>query len=107
MTAYPKSLRLLATLKLNPARMRLISGFIDTYLRLNSEEMLLFNQQADSLLDRTEKAKVMELTTSWKEEGIVEGIKQGRHEEGQQLVLPLLRRRWGGLSPAMITKLQA
>jgi hypothetical protein len=29
-------LRLLATLRLNPARMRLISGFVDTYLRLNA-----------------------------------------------------------------------
>ncbi len=30
-----QSLRLLVTLKLNPAEMQLISGFIDTYLRLN------------------------------------------------------------------------
>ena len=29
-------LRLLATLRLNPARMRLISGFVDTYLRPSS-----------------------------------------------------------------------
>jgi hypothetical protein len=29
-------LRLLATLKLNPAKMRLIAGFVDTYLRLNA-----------------------------------------------------------------------
>ena len=31
-------LRLLATLRLDPARMRLISGFVDTYLRLDAEE---------------------------------------------------------------------
>ena len=31
-------LRLLATLSLDPARMQLISGFVDTYLRLNAAE---------------------------------------------------------------------
>jgi hypothetical protein len=34
-------LRLLATLKLDRARMRLISGFIDTYLRLTPQEQKL------------------------------------------------------------------
>lgn len=38
-------LRLLTTLKLDPARMQLISGFIDTYLRLNEEEEKLFQEQ--------------------------------------------------------------
>jgi hypothetical protein len=35
-------LRLLATLRLDPGRMKLISGFIDTYLRLSAEEEQLF-----------------------------------------------------------------
>jgi hypothetical protein len=35
-------LRLLATLKLHPAKMQLISGFVDTYLRLNAEEEQIF-----------------------------------------------------------------
>ncbi|MEA5513887.1 hypothetical protein [Nodularia sp. UHCC 0506] len=38
-------LRLLATLKLDPARMWLISGFIDTYFRLSPQEQKLL--QAD------------------------------------------------------------
>jgi len=89
-------LRLLATLKLNRARMCLISGFVDTYLRLTWEETLKFNQEADSLLERKEKETIMELTTSWKEEGRLEG----RYEANQQLVLRLLRHRWGSLDPA-------
>ena len=95
-------LRPLATLQLNPARSRLISGFIDTYLRLNAQEMLLFTQQADRVLGEHEKGKVMELTTSWKEEGIAEG----RRDEGQQMVLRLLRRRCGELSSALVAQLQ-
>jgi hypothetical protein len=77
--------------------MRLISGFIDTYLRLNAQEVLIFRKEADTL-DGNEKGKVMELTTSWKEEG--------RLEESQQLVLRQLRRRWGQLPPAMVAQLQ-
>lgn len=34
-------LRLLVTLKLDPARMQLISGFVDTYLRLTESEVQL------------------------------------------------------------------
>ena len=33
-------LRLLATLRLDPARMQLISGFVDTYLRLSANSFL-------------------------------------------------------------------
>jgi hypothetical protein len=38
-------LRLLATLRLNPAKMQLISGFIDTYLRLNVAEQQVFQAE--------------------------------------------------------------
>ena len=69
--------RLPVTLRLDPARMRLISGFIDTYLRLNQQETLLFERQAATLLGDSEKTSVMELTTSWKEEGIESGEEKG------------------------------
>jgi len=73
---------------------------VDTYLRLSAQESLLFQAQADRLLNRTEKSKVMELTTSWKEEGLQEGREQGRQEERLALVLRLLQRRCGSLAPA-------
>jgi len=73
-------LRLLATLRLDRARQRVVSGFIDTYLRLSRREALQFRRQADSLLSGREKAKVMEITTSWKEEGRAEGRVEGRVE---------------------------
>ncbi len=103
-------LRLLATLRLNPARMRLISGFVDTYLRLNAQEILLFRREEDSLEPR-EKATVIQLTTSWKEEGLQEGLQKGRQEgrqEGQrELVLRLLRRRWGQLPAGMAARVES
>jgi hypothetical protein len=88
-------LRLLVTLRLDPARMRLISGFIDTYLRLSEHETLLFQEQAATLLNETEQATVMELTTSCKEEGIEIGRREGRREGECELVLRILRKRWG------------
>jgi len=93
-------LRLLVTLRLDPAKLRLISGFIDSYLRLDARETLLFEQQAATLLGKTEQTKVMELTTSWKEEGIEIGRQEGRQRECQ-LILRQLRRRFGMLSPEL------
>ena len=102
-------LRLLVTLQLDPARLRLISAFVDTYLRLNQRETLLFDQQAATLLGETEKATVMELTTSWKEEGIEIGRQEGRQEGRErecQLILRQLRKRLGPLEPAWETRIR-
>jgi hypothetical protein len=69
-------LRLLATLKLDPARMQLISGFVDTYLRLTPAEEAKFETELAEL-SPPEKEGVMELTTSWMERGIAQGLQQG------------------------------
>ena len=92
-------LRLLTTLRLDPARQRLISGFVDTYLRLNAAEALQFAAQADMVLGSDEKERLMELTTSWKEEG--------RQEGEAAVVLRLLRRRCGELPPEMVASVSA
>ncbi len=94
-------LRLLATLQVDKARLRLLSGFIDAYLRLNAEETLRFRRAADTVLGKDEKAKIMEITTSWKEEGLKEGLLKGRQEGELNLVVRLLHRRLAGL-PASI-----
>ena len=69
-------LRLLASLKQNPAKMQLISGFIDTYLRLNAEEEAVFQEQLNQLQPQEEEP-VMEIVTSWMEQGIQQGIERG------------------------------
>jgi hypothetical protein len=65
---------------------------------LNAQETLIFREQTN-ILETKEEDKVMELTTSWKEEGILEG--------SQQVVFRQLRRRWGELPPRMVAQLQA
>lgn len=101
-------LRLLATLKLDRARTKLISGFIDTYLNLSVEEEKLFEREIGRLAPQ-EKETVMEIVTSWMEKGLEkgreEGLERGR-EEGLErgrrsesaLIVRLLRKRLGGLS---------
>jgi hypothetical protein len=79
-------LRLLTTLRLDPAKARLIASFIDTYLNLQGKERRLFARELQAM-PAGEKEDVMELTTSWKEEG--------RHQEALQIVLRQLQRRVG------------
>jgi hypothetical protein len=94
-------LRLLATLKLDPARMRLISGFIDTYLRLSPQEQELL--QADiATIEPRQQEEVMEIVTSWMEEG----IEQGKEQATLSLVMRLLPRRVGTLTPELEARVQ-
>ncbi|ODT71186.1 hypothetical protein ABS71_08220, partial [bacterium SCN 62-11] len=79
-------LRMLATLKVDPAKSALISRFIDTYLQLTEAEVRIFNQDVENLPQK-ERQAVMRITTSWKEEGRQEGLHEGRQEglhEGRQ-----------------------
>ena len=86
-------LRLLVSLKLNPAKMQLISGFVDSYLRLSSEEKVIFQSELGKM-DLKEKEQIMQITTSWKEEGILEGRLEGQ----SATLLRLLKRKFAGLS---------
>jgi predicted transposase/invertase (TIGR01784 family) len=99
-------LRLLASLQLNPAKSRLISGFVDTYLRLNSQEEQAF-QAAVGTLENIERDNIMQIVTSWMEQGIAEGRTEGRTEEAQLLILRQLSRRIGAVSPEERSHIQA
>ncbi len=96
-------LRLLVTLKLDPARMQLISGFIDTYLTLNPSEERDFQQELNTFSQPTQE-KVMQITTSWMRQGIEQGIKQGIERE-KALVLRLLQRKIGDIPPTVKTEI--
>ncbi|BAZ79971.1 hypothetical protein NIES73_12190 [Sphaerospermopsis kisseleviana NIES-73] len=85
-------LRMLVTLQLNPAKMELISGFIDTYLRLNTIE----EQQLETELKQAnlvEQEQIMEIVTSWMEKGIEQGE--------QKIVKKLLKRRFNNITPSL------
>jgi hypothetical protein len=95
-------LRLLATLQLNPARTQLISGFVDSYLRLSAEEEQVFQNEIGKI-EALEQEQVMEIVTSWMRQGIEQGAKQ----EALLLVLRLLPRRVGVLPVALQARVEA
>jgi len=77
-------LRLLATFRLEPARMELIAGFMENYLALNAKEELAFQASLDKVESSKEREQVMELMTSWERKGRQEGIREGRQEGRQE-----------------------
>lgn len=95
-------LRLIVTLKLDPARTRLLSAFVDTYLRFTGEEQTLFEREVQSVPEE-ERGKVMELTTSWKEEG----REEGRQQATLRVVLGQLAKRLGALPEETATRARA
>jgi Domain of unknown function (DUF4351) len=101
-------LRLLATLRLDPARTRLISGFVDTYLRLSQREEQVFQEELGRI-EPTEREGIMEIVTSWMEQGLEQGRQRGL-EEGLQhersLLLRLLVRKLGSVPPDLRLKIE-
>ncbi|MCU0570658.1 MAG: DUF4351 domain-containing protein [Oculatellaceae cyanobacterium Prado106] len=91
-------LRLLVTLKLDPAKTRLISKFVDTYLRLNTQEEKRFQKEVDKI-GVAQKEAIMQITTSWEERGI--------ERERRSLVLRQLNRRVGALPESTQAQVEA
>lgn len=85
-------LRMIARLKLDPARTKLLSGFVDTYLLLTEKEEKQF-QAAIKKLPQREREATMEIMTSWMQQGLRQGL---QHE--REFVLRLLEQRVGTLS---------
>ena len=72
-------LRMLIKMELDPARMTLLTGFFETYLRLNTAETRELEEEMGKMDDK-EAEKMMELTTSWEERGRLKGRIEGRNE---------------------------
>jgi Domain of unknown function (DUF4351) len=80
----------------------LISGFVDTYLRLNIQEEQVFRTEVGTL-EETEQENIMQIVTSWMEQGIEQGIAEGE----RSLVLRLLAHRFGMLPASVEAQVQA
>lgn len=94
-------LRLLVTLRLDPARMQLISGFVDTYLTLTESEEQAFGEELGRI-EPEEKEQVMQIVTSW----MRTGIEQGRREGEVSIVMRQLKRKVGELNPEVEAKVR-
>ncbi|MBN9417257.1 MAG: Rpn family recombination-promoting nuclease/putative transposase [Candidatus Eremiobacteraeota bacterium] len=72
-------LRLLATLRLDERKCNLIAHFVYSYLRLNADEMRIYQRNLE-IMPQRERQAIMQFTNEWKEEGRLEGRLEGRVE---------------------------
>ena len=77
------------------------SGFIDTYLRLNKIEEQTFAAEVSSFIPK-EKEEVMQIVTSWMEQGIERGI-----EREKNLILRQINRKFGSISMELETRIKS
>jgi predicted transposase YdaD len=99
-------LRLLVTLKLDPAKSRLISKFVDSYLCLDLKEEKKFQTEIDTM-GIAKKEAIMQTMTSWEEKGM--------EKERRTIALNMIKgnipleqiSQFTGLSMAQLQKLQA
>lgn len=91
-------LRMVATLRVDPARATLLKTFILSYLKLTREEESAYNAEYQRL-DPAEKRAIVEIYDPWEEEGIRKGIAQS--------TIRLLSRRFGLPPPAMVDQINA
>ncbi|MGL5942814.1 MAG: DUF4351 domain-containing protein [Waterburya sp.] len=75
---------------------------VDSYLRLNSIEEAIFQFELGTM-ELQEREQIMQITTSWKEQGIVEG----RAEEKLNITLRQLNRKLGNLPEGISTQIKS
>jgi hypothetical protein len=97
-------LRMLLYLKLDPARMHLITGFFDTYLVLDDiEESKLWEEL--KALDPKEEAKIMEIKTNWEKNAESKGIIQGRVLGEQKILRKFMEAHFGERSSDLLEQI--
>jgi predicted transposase YdaD len=105
-------LRMMLTLKLDQAKMGLIAGFVNTYLRLTPKQEREVQKEIEALEPKSKEIAMF--WTSWHEEGMKAGMKagmregkqEGRQEEALTLVQRQLRRRFGAPVEALLERVR-
>ncbi|QTH45543.1 hypothetical protein J4772_14665 [Cohnella sp. LGH] len=98
-------LRMVTRLELDPARMKLLTVFFETYLPLTEAE----NKQLAKKIEQTDlkkEAAIMEWLTSWErkgmEKGLEKGIEAGVLKGKEEIAAKMLAK---GLDPAMVEEM--
>jgi hypothetical protein len=92
-------LRMLLRMELDPARLTLVTGFFDTYLRLNEDEEQKVIEEEKAMSSK-EGEKIMEIINSYerkgreigKQEGRQEGKKEGKQEGREEAIMMVAKR---------------
>lgn len=99
-------LRMLVRMELDLARMTLLTGFFESYLKLNEAEERRLEEDMGKI-DEKEAQKMMEITTSWQEKGRVEGRMEGIVEGQAGLLIRQLKKKFTHLPAEMEEQVRA
>ena len=92
--------RMIATLKLDPARTDLIGGFMDAYLKLSATEMEQYKRRyIDESLEG--EVNLMEMWSDAGRAGETRGLQRGKEE----LIVFLIKRRFGSVPSQVVERL--
>jgi hypothetical protein len=72
--------RMMTNMQLDPARSALLTAFIETYVKLTEEEEILYRDRLKQELTQQEVEKLIEITTSYHENGREQGKLEGKLE---------------------------
>ncbi|MDB5290628.1 MAG: hypothetical protein JWL69_1869 [Phycisphaerales bacterium] len=89
-------MRMMATLRLDVGRSSQIRAFMETYLRLTSEEMARYNREVEAIAPK-ERETIMDVVYEWDREAVERGMQKGSHNKGVKDVLRLLSHRFGAI----------
>ena len=84
-------------LQLDDARSEMITGFVDSYLRLNAAQEKIFEAELDKLIPPEAKEKIMEVLTSHEKRGIAKGKREGKREGEAAILVKMFSLRFGKL----------
>lgn len=86
---------LLASLKLDHERIRLVGRFVEAYLPLDPGETKAYNELME-VLPVTEKLGIDEILTYWERKGLEQGLEQGR-KVVRNTIISLAEERFGSI----------
>lgn len=85
--------RMIATLRLDPAKTRLIAVFMNSYLKLEPPEMIVYHQDMQNIAPE-EREFILEIENEW--------TRMGKAEGEARVVTKLLQRRFGIVPAEMV-----
>jgi len=97
-------LRLLATLRLDKEKSGLISHFVSSYLRLNSQEMRVYEENLETI-PMQERQAVMQYTNEWIEQGIEQGRREGFEKACRRGLKYSLERQFAQAAAPLVARL--
>ncbi|MBU9724234.1 MULTISPECIES: Rpn family recombination-promoting nuclease/putative transposase [Bacillaceae] len=83
--------RILIRLELDKAKESLITGFFESYLKLNEEEERQFKEEVHAMNPK-ESEKIMEIITSYEKKGREQGMEQGMELKSIEVAIRMLEK---------------